>query len=620
MVEDFFCAEAEALKALDELVSESDFVGRNHFQSVSFSEQVEQRWLKSKESINAYITLLQKLQLADKIAGDYLVLIERLLKSNLSLKQLKSFSNDVAAIADATIDLKQIHEGFMKRCYERFLLSKYLARPDDLFSVSETPEIVAITHTRATTKIDDLRTNLVSQIIAAPKSAKVSRQDVEDALVSLVTVLSSLRKELLQGTLQSTSVSFERVIRQNEKFSKNAGFNPEIIDKYGRYLWSEILNNPKIVFHNYLNSVIENFRQSCNLAAFERDLILESEIPADWWLAPEFLNLRLMTTLSSITRDHRAICLVSNYYFEPIFLDYDLRKSQSWAFEAAIGGSKDALAIIYMIELANGDIHRAVAALKCLYGNTNDPNIAYMLACLLFNEGAHEHFDYELAAHLTMAAAAEDHPAALCLEAANIRSRWLRSHDEDDFQRALQFYKRSADLGFGSAKLALEELELCSWTPSDPSEQIPEKTLEDLTKTGTAKEIVAVVNELQRKKRISPIHQNLLYELAERHRRITIDFLIGRMMFDLGAKEQGLTLIERAGRKGHPEACLFLSKVEEKQGGNISMAIWWEEQRLKNELFFRHGARDLYPFARLHNLKVIKYGRNKQHRSSAVVH
>lgn len=594
-----------SLQQFDELVRTNDSKGRNRLDMTSFATHVDACYNEASAGIHLYIDLLTRLSESNSTAVSYLHFVEPIInRTSFFYSDLLKFNAD----ADGLIkkdgnDLKQIHNGLTRRCYERMILGDFLSKLNGmriLPSATVEPllsdsDCVSLEWTKAIEHI--------AEDLCAKQALSLSAvNDLREELSKLVDLLSALRKEMLQVSLQSTSVSFSRIIEDSASITERHGFGAALTRAYGDYLSEQILFSPGRVFGNYLSVLQESFRHSFELAKIEREVITEFKIPTSWCISPKLMRLERLSILAEITSDPKTACLLATYYERPVFLEYDLEKSLFWATAALTQGCIDSLPAIATAELSTGDPQRAITALKKHFRETDDSESAYLLACGLLNKSDQKHFEFELAKGLINISAQNHHPAALCLTAFFSRELWHRTGADSDLASALSAYKKSANLEFGLAKIALEEFELDGWQSSDDDDS---NTLsQDLTGNATDKELFAYLKAILRRKNSNNANLDQLKEIARQKRTICFDFIIGQILNMRDPWDpESFDLIEKSAREGHPDACAFLSKHAEKEK-KFSEAIFWEEHRLKNDVFFKSDSRELHPFARLHALKV----------------
>jgi hypothetical protein len=192
----------------------------------------------------------------------------------------------------------------------------------------------------------------------------------------------------------------------------------------------------------------------------------------------------------------------------------------------------------------------------------------------------------------------------LCLTAIFLRRLWHRTRSDSDLADALKAYNKSAFLEFGLAKIALEEFEINGWQASEDDNS--KSPLQNLPENATENELFAYLQAILRRKNSIKANLHDLIDIAHQKKLTCFDFTIGQIVNICDPHDPAsFDLIEKAARKGHPDACVFLSKRAEKEK-KFTDAIFWEELRLKNDVFFKTDYRELHPFARLHTLKVAQ--------------
>lgn len=601
-----FLLESYSFQQLDELVEINDCKGRNRLDMSYVVTQVDVCFKEASAGIQLYMDLVRRLSGSNSAASSYLQLVEPIIHSTtFSYADVFDLSAKAGDLIKNCSELKQIHNGLVRRFYEQIVLGNFLNMPDGakitaparIDDCSSDSDMVGLQSTKTIENItrDLCEKNSISLNVVNEVGIEVCK---------LIDILSDLRKKLLQASLGTTSVSFDRVIEESAIIADGHGFGAAIARTYGEYLSEQILFNPGKVFGKYLSSFREAFEQSFELAKMEREVVIKFKIPQSWCISPRIMRLERLSTLAEITSDPKTACLLAAYYERPVFLEYDLEKSLFWATVALTQGGVDSLPAISKAELSNGDPLRAITFLKKHFRETGDSESAYLLACLLFNKNDQKHFEFELAKRLLSLSAQNHHPAALCLTAFFSRKLWNRTGSDSDLESALNAYKKSASLDFGLAKIALEEFELDGWQrPDDDTSNTP---LRDLTGNATEKEMFAYLKTILGKGNKIKANLDDLKDIAQQKNLMCFDFIIGQIVNRSDPRDPtSFYLIEKAARKGHPEACLFLSKQAEKEK-KFGEAIFWEELRLRNDILFKTGSRELHPFARLHALKVTQ--------------
>ena len=416
---------------------------------------------------------------------------------------------------------------------------------------------------------------------------------------AILSIMSSLRQNILKVAFSDFgSKPFEYSVQMAEKGLKLRNFDSSIAARYGRFLIDNLLQNPRQVCNEHLQKIVANFDKASELARLEKSMSIALATPNSWRVSPSLFNIDEFKKAFNLLQDPEGLCLISTFFSKPIGWDYDLNESLSWATGSALNSYIPAKKETANLHLVMGNTQTAISILRTLAEECIDSEIEYTLASILIP--SNNEFERELGRKLAASAAEQNHPGALCLCGRLSQFKWISGSDED-LHLALAYYEKSAEAGFGRAKVEIELYKLREWTRSSThreTQNLPEVDAKELDmyeylKTSNAR------NQNNTKWRQD------LAEMASQTTLLTNKYLIGNL---LGSNDAGIEILEQAGEQGHPQACAKLSEIYEKQLQDDSRALQWHESLLRNDLMYRGVYRDRFEeLYRTHSLKQKIY-------------
>lgn len=418
----------------------------------------------------------------------------------------------------------------------------------------------------------------------------------------LCKILADLRMDILLHVLADghRSESFDRVIDVAKGAATAQGYNTRIVEQYGKFLIDKVFDDLAGVTKGVRRRIENNFKLSVKCCEIENQISEDCRVDPSWRVLPKLMFLNNFKTAFWRLQSEEGQYLISKWYYEPIGTSYDLEESMGWASSAAFRGFKTAKKMMGMLQVISENRELAKSIYLGLKTEVEDLDVEYMLSSLLSN--SQSNYERDFGERIARTAANSGHAGAMCLLARLAYQKW-KYGETSQSKLALAFFEASAHLGFGRAKAELELYKLEGWTRSvryleNAGDDVHEKLLEI-----DAKEL-ATYTFLKSYKR-GDARSNWKLKLREKSNEtslLTNKYLIGVL---LGTSELGLTVLEEAGREGHPDACARISELYETVFSDLKKAIYWQELLLKNDLIFQSTRTD--PIVRRHMLKSRLY-------------
>lgn len=470
-IAEYFLKDEASFDELEILVQEMEPVN-------SFESRVSELLERTTRTLIDYGNVLKKMnELMPLDCEAYIKELQLFVKGEIAFESLKNFDNECRLLKVQEEFLPVIH-GIRGAFYTHLIISMFLNVPrPQVHPLSEVkpslfrPDRVVSRMVHGKTTITDppAHRSLAEYVIDQVSSfcSEIDRNEVANSFWDVMDVLSLLRKELLSNALRLHGTgSFAKTVERYVSSDDARRVGIPLVSCYGKYLTTQLLNAPQKVFSKKLVQLNDDFRKYIELAKLENKVADHYGLPRAWRVSTTLFDIENFKKLLDITHDPCGQFLIANYYSS---ISFDRTLSAAWAEIGSLNHNKDALLLFSRLNWNQGKCDLAIECLRSALAQGEDSDIEYALACIVFGKTMHRQYDFELATDLLCRATRKQHSGATCLSAFFHKIRWKRSGAESDLQESLDLYTKSAEMGFGRAKVELELFVLNKWNENTSS-------------------------------------------------------------------------------------------------------------------------------------------------------